>query len=89
LPTDAHGAKRQYPLVDRQKIDHIARLATPVGRGYFVGGKVNRVQNVAEHLVADRRKKAAVHNPFQLRGLTPRAAKTVYMSGLRRSHRGV
>jgi len=41
-----NGAQRQSPLVDRYKSHHIARLPTPVGCGYLIGCKVDRVQEV-------------------------------------------
>src|SRR5207247_8032676 len=67
-----HGAKRQNPLVDGQQVHYITRLLTAISRRHFVGGEVNRVEDIAESLIphGGKETEVAVGNPFQLCGFT-------------------
>jgi hypothetical protein len=56
--------------MDYDHIHDIARFTTAGSRHQFVGGKVDRMQHIAERVIAHRREKpeVTIDNPFELGG---------------------
>src|SRR5271157_2726299 len=82
------GAQRQNPLMDGQQVHHVTRLLTPVGRSNFVGGEVNRVQNITKSFIPqggeNRKSLSATHSSLVV--APSRSAMTVYTPGPGRIH---